>query len=117
MWRITRSQTLSDSTKETSGRSSAWLERLLWEQEVARSNRVAPITFPFKHFNLKLVFINRLLQVACRNWEYVVRMEVMSRFVVNRVRRGSYGYINGRWNSRRARPKPGLRSDSHVFRV
>ena len=25
-----------------SGRSSAWLERLLWEQEVARSNRVAP---------------------------------------------------------------------------
>ena len=26
-----------------SGRSSAWLERLLWEQEVARSNRVAPI--------------------------------------------------------------------------
>ncbi len=25
------------------GRSSAWLERLLWEQEVARSNRVAPI--------------------------------------------------------------------------
>ena len=24
------------------GRSSAWLERLLWEQEVARSNRVAP---------------------------------------------------------------------------
>ena len=26
----------------TSGRSSAWLERLLWEQEVARSNRVAP---------------------------------------------------------------------------
>ena len=26
----------------SSGRSSAWLERLLWEQEVARSNRVAP---------------------------------------------------------------------------
>lgn len=28
--------------KRRSGRSSAWLERLLWEQEVARSNRVAP---------------------------------------------------------------------------
>jgi predicted lipid-binding transport protein (Tim44 family) len=25
-----------------SGCSSAWLERLLWEQEVARSNRVTP---------------------------------------------------------------------------
>ena len=25
-----------------SGRSSAWLERLLWEQEVACSNHVAP---------------------------------------------------------------------------
>ena len=24
------------------GRSSAWLERLVWDQEVARSNRVAP---------------------------------------------------------------------------
>jgi len=38
-----------------SGRSSAWLERLLWEQEVARSNRVAPIlkkhpkSLPFRH--------------------------------------------------------------------
>ena len=29
------------------GRSSAWLERLLWEQEVARSNRVAPTFKPF----------------------------------------------------------------------
>ncbi len=32
-----------ESTVTTPGRSSAWLERLLWEQEVARSNRVAPI--------------------------------------------------------------------------
>ncbi len=29
------------------GCSSAWLERLLWEQEVARSNRVTP-TFLFE---------------------------------------------------------------------
>ena len=92
MWRITRSQTLSDSTKETSGRSSAWLERLLWEQEVARSNRVAPITFPFNQSNHKLVFsTNRLHRVACRTCEYFVWMEVMRSFVINRVRRGIYG--------------------------
>ncbi len=30
---------------QVAGRSSAWLERLLWEQEVARSNRVAPTNF------------------------------------------------------------------------
>ena len=34
--------------QSTSGRSSAWLEHLLWEQEVARSNRVAPTIFPFE---------------------------------------------------------------------
>ena len=28
-----------------SGYSSAWLERLLWEQKVARSNRVTPTIF------------------------------------------------------------------------
>ncbi len=28
-----------------SGRSAAWLAHLLWEQRVARSNRVAPILF------------------------------------------------------------------------
>lgn len=34
--------------QSASGRSSAWLEHLLWEQEVARSNRVAPTIFPFE---------------------------------------------------------------------
>ena len=30
-----------------SGYSSAWLERLLWEQKVARSNRVTPTIFKY----------------------------------------------------------------------
>ena len=39
------------------GRSSAWLERLLWEQEVARSNRVAPTQLDFEPFG---EFVKRL---------------------------------------------------------
>ena len=41
---------MSSAIFEHPGRSSAWLERLLWEQEVARSNRVAPIFHKFLPF-------------------------------------------------------------------
>ena len=43
--------------EQISGRSSAWLERLLWEQEVARSNRVAPTQLDFRPFG---EFVKRL---------------------------------------------------------
>ncbi len=43
-----------------SGRSSAWLERLLWEQEVARSNRVAPTLKQGSQFNRELRAFFRL---------------------------------------------------------
>ena len=32
-------------TKRMAGRSAAWLARLPWEQEVGRSNRLAPTIF------------------------------------------------------------------------
>ena len=35
------------NNKTITGCSSAWLERLVWDQEVARSNRVTPIFFAF----------------------------------------------------------------------
>ena len=34
-----------DDDVDLSGRSAAWLAHLLWEQRVARSNRVAPTYF------------------------------------------------------------------------
>ena len=34
--------------RRLSGRSSAWLERLVWDQKVARSNRVAPTRYRMK---------------------------------------------------------------------
>ena len=56
------------SLQKTSGRSSAWLERLLWEQEVARSNRVAPIPIQEKPFDPKVerlfCFMSRITPLA-----------------------------------------------------
>ena len=46
--------------RSESGRSSAWLERLLWEQEVARSNRVAPTLKQGSQFNRELRAFFRL---------------------------------------------------------
>ncbi len=43
-----------DVDVDLSGRSAAWLAHLLWEQRVARSNRVAPTSF----------FLNRSLAVC-----------------------------------------------------
>ena len=40
--------------QNTSGRSSAWLERRVWDAEVARSNRVAPTFLQIKPFDLKV---------------------------------------------------------------
>jgi hypothetical protein len=34
---------------EIAGRSAAWLARLPWEQEVGRSNRLAPTNYFFKN--------------------------------------------------------------------
>lgn len=34
-----------DQSKKTPGRSSAWLERMVWDHEVAGSNPVAPTFF------------------------------------------------------------------------
>ena len=40
---------------EVAGRSAAWLARLPWEQEVGRSNRLAPTIFLFlENFQLEL---------------------------------------------------------------
>ena len=47
------------------GRSSAWLERLLWEQEVARSNRVAPTHFRNKPFGQQVEGLSHLRNKTC----------------------------------------------------
>ena len=44
------------------GRSAAWLARLPWEQEVGRSNRLAPT----KIFN-KIIYLTNILNCAI-NW-------------------------------------------------
>ncbi len=56
---------LPPTLRPHAGRSSAWLERLLWEQEVARSNRVAPI-----EVTLALVFSREGFSCAAAgaNW-------------------------------------------------
>lgn len=45
---------VTDGTKHDSlnppGRSSAWLERMVWDHEVARSNRVAPTKQVFSYY-------------------------------------------------------------------
>ena len=53
-----------------SGRSSAWLERLLWEQEVARSNRVAPTRISFLNSRLR----NFLISTATCDSLYFTRV-------------------------------------------
>ena len=51
-----------------SGRSSAWLEHLLWEQGVARSNRVAPTTFSFHDLTMDTLFhLRKFLQAVLLN--------------------------------------------------
>ena len=68
---------------QVAGRSSAWLERLLWEQEVARSNRVAPT-----YKSLRLVATNRGELFFVIAWQREVRVASLSCRLV------SYG----RWN-------------------